>query len=265
MKYYNNKVIWITGASSGIGFAVLELLSKMNTRLIITSSNIDKLEKAAEIVRANGSECTTLQADLSIIDDVERVAYEALNIYNRIDVLILNAGKSTRGLVEDTKIKVDREIMNLNYFSNVVITKKVLTVMKKNGGGNIAVTSSITGKFGFPLRSAYAASKHALHGFFESLSIEERRNGIMVSVICPGRINTPISISALMPNGEKYNKIDEGQKDGMPAEECAKKYLIAVKNSKREVFIGNKEILMVYFKKYIPKLFYKLAAKIKPT
>ncbi len=263
--FYRDKVVWLTGASSGIGLALLELLSKQGARLIITSSNQEKLNSASIVCKQNGVSCTLLPCDLSDSKQVTETAKRALEVYGKIDVLILNAGRSQRGKVVETDVKVDRKLMELDYFSNIIITKAVLKPMIESGGGHIAVTSSITGKFGFPLRSAYAAAKHALHGFFETLGIEERKNGVFVTIVCPGRINTPISFNAILPDGGAYNKMDTGQETGMPAAVCAEKYLKAIAHKKREVYIGKREILMVYLKRFLPSIFYKIIGIIKPT
>jgi len=265
MGFYQQKVVWLTGASSGIGLALLELLSLQKAKLIITSSNENKLNAAADICKNNGAECIVLPCDLSDPVQVSELTKKALKAYGKIDILILNAGKSQRGLAVETTIEVDRTLMELDYFSNITIAKEVAKSMKTTGGGHIAVTSSITGKFGFPLRSAYAAAKHALHGFFETLGMEEQKNGIFVTIVCPGRINTPISYSAVLPDGKAYKKLDEGQEKGMPAESCAKKYLSAIQHKKRIIYIGRKEIFMVYLKRFFPNIFYKIAVSIKAT
>jgi short-subunit dehydrogenase len=137
--------------------------------------------------------------------------------------------------------------------------------MMEQGSGYIAVTSSITGKFGFPLRSAYAASKHAAQGFFETLGIELAGKGITATIVMPGRVKTNISIHALTKDGTPYGKMDPGQATGMPAEIAAKKYLDAIYKRKREVLIGGKELMMVRIRRYLPFLFYRLASKLKPV
>lgn len=265
MDFYRDKTVWITGASSGIGLAMTEQLSRSGAKLILTSSGEERLKPARDVCSKNGAEFTILPCDLSDSKSVAAIADLAPGIYGKIDVLILNAGRSQRGKALDTVMEVDRKLMELDYFSKVIIAKKIAPLMIANGGGHIAVTSSITGKFGFPLRSAYSAAKHALHGFFETLSIEERENKLYVTIVCPGRINTPISQQALLPDGNAYNKSDRGQETGMAAKVCARKYLSAIRKRKREVYIGNKEINMVYLKRYLPSLFYKLAGQIKPT
>jgi short-subunit dehydrogenase len=243
----------------------MKLLHEQGARLIVTSSGSKKLQKAVMSINAASNEIRMLPGDLSNPEEVKQLANEALEVHGKIDVLILNAGKSQRGLAAETEESVDREIMELDYFSNILIVKKLLISMKNNGGGHIAVTSSITGKFGFPLRSAYAAAKHALHGYFESLSMEERKNNIFVTIVCPGRIKTEISVNALLADGSKYGKMDEGQDTGMPAKLCAQKYLAAIEQKKREVNIGRKEILMVYIKRFFPSLLFRMAQKIKST
>ncbi len=192
--------------------------------------------------------------------------------------MVNNAGISQRSLVVDTQTTVDRKIMEVNYFGTVNLTKKLLPLMLANGGGKIAVISSITGKFGFPLRSAYAASKHALHGFFETLQLELKpEDNIFITILCPGRIKTNISRNALIYDGSIYGKMDEGQEQGMSADICAQKivkaisqkkrevYIGGVSQKKREVYIGGVDVLMVYFKRYLPALFYWIASRTKAT
>jgi short-subunit dehydrogenase len=175
-----------------------------------------------------------------------------------------NGGISQRSLVGETPIEVDRKIMEVNFFGAVGLTKALLPALRETKG-QIIVISSISGKFGFFLRSAYAASKHALHGFFESLALEEEANGITVTIVCPGKINTPISISALNAQGQRHNEMDHNQETGMSAEECARQIVRAAGKNKPEVLIGNKEILAVYLKRFVPGIFRKIIRKQKAT
>lgn len=137
--------------------------------------------------------------------------------------------------------------------------------MQKQQSGHIVTISSIAGKFGFYWRSAYAASKHALQGFFESLYLEEAKNNIYVTLVYPGKINTPISLNAINEYGQPHGVMDHNQKQGMDAAVCAKKIIRAVELKKQEVLIGNKEILAVYFKRYCPWLFWRIIRKQTPT
>jgi short-subunit dehydrogenase len=136
--------------------------------------------------------------------------------------------------------------------------------MKKQGSGHIVVLSSIAGKFGFYLRSSYSAAKHALHGFFDSLRLEEEKNGLKVTVICPGKINTNMSLNALKGDGTRHAKMDRSQDQGMPAEVCAAQIISAIKKDKEEVLIGGKEILAATIKRFSPKLFGKIIRKQSP-
>ena len=137
--------------------------------------------------------------------------------------------------------------------------------MIKRKSGHIVAISSITGLFGFRLRSAYSAAKHAMIGFYESLWCELTDQGINVTIVCPGRVHTNISLHAITKNGEAYGLMDHGQDSGTSAQVCAKQILKAVKSKKVLVYVGGKELLMVYFKRYIPWLFYRLVTKVQPT
>jgi len=147
----------------------------------------------------------------------------------------------------------------------VILTKKVLPAMVKNGYGHIIAISSITGIFGFPLRSGYAAAKHALHGFYETLWAELHDKGINVTVVRPGRIRTNISLGAVTGTGKVYGIMDHGQDTGISAETCAHKILKAVERKKILVNIVGRERLMIFFKKFVPCIFYRLVSKVKPT
>jgi short-subunit dehydrogenase len=155
--------------------------------------------------------------------------------------------------------------MEVNYFGAVALTKAVLPIMHKQGSGHIVAISSIAGKFGFFWRSAYAAAKHAMQGFYESLYLEEAKNNIHVTLIFPGKINTPISMSAINERGQAHGKMDHNQETGMPADVCAKKIIRAVEKKKQEAMIGNREVLAVYIKRYLPWLFWKIIRKKSPT
>ncbi len=264
-NFYKNKTVWITGASSGIGEAMAVMLSKFGTKLILTSENKEELVRVSKICSDKGANVETLLLDQSDADMVETVSKKIISQFAPIDVAIFNAGISQRATVSDTSLAVHDKIMQVNFRAYVQITNKLLPVMLKNGGGYIGVTSSISGKFGFHLRSSYAASKHALHGFFESMGIEYRNDQLFVTIVCPGRVKTSISVNALQGDGSSYGRMDDGQQGGISAERCAKKYLMAIYKKRREKLIGGRELLMAYFKRFCPCLFYYIAKKIKPV
>jgi short-subunit dehydrogenase len=202
---------------------------------------------------------------LTAIDKLSALTLEALDFFKGIDILINNGGISQRSKVEETDLEVDRKIMEVNYFGAVALTKCVLPYLLKQKSGHIVVISSVTGIFGFPMRSAYAASKHALHGFFETLRTEVLDRNVGVTIVCPGRIKTDISYHALTKDGKEHGKMDEGQEKGIPADVCARKILSAIKKGKKEIYIARSELVLIYLKRFFPGLFYKIAPKIKPT
>jgi short-subunit dehydrogenase len=203
-----------------------------------------------------------MPADLSQTDKMEDLVDKVLKQAGRIDILINNAGRSQRSLAFETPLDIDRSIMEINYFSPVALTKLVLLHMLQKEEGHIVVISSISGKFGFPLRTAYTASKHAVQGFFEALRAELHGKNIPVTIISPGRIKTNISLNALTGNGTPYNKMDDGQASGMAAGACAAKIVKAIKNNRKELLIGKKEILMVYIRRFLPFIYHKIVHTI---
>jgi len=260
---FEGKVIWITGASSGIGEALAYEWSKLGAQLILSARRESELERVkASCVYSD--RCTVAPLDLSRQEDIETLADDILQKFGTVDILVNNGGVSQRSMVIETDVAVDRRIMEVDYFSGVILTKKLLPAMVAKGDGHIVAISSIVGKFGFPLRSAYSAAKHAMHGFYESLWAELHTQGIRVTVVCPGRILTSISLNALTKDGAPHGEMDHGQANGISAETCARKIIKAVQKNKKEVYIGKKDLLMIYFKRYIPWLYYRLVSKVQP-
>ncbi|MFK7937376.1 MAG: SDR family NAD(P)-dependent oxidoreductase, partial [Saprospiraceae bacterium] len=179
-----------------------------------------------------------------------------------IDILVNNAGISQRARVVDTEMHVIDRVMQVNFYGAVAMTKAVLPQMIARGNGHIVVISSLVGKFGTPLRSAYAASKHALHGFFDALRAETFNQGIQVTTFCPGYIKTELSYHAMMGDGTTNNQLDKGQANGMAADVFAKKALKAISAGKKEVVIGGKETLGIYFKRFFPNWFFNYVTRI---
>lgn len=264
MKSYHNKVVWITGASSGIGAALAKQCAASGAILVLSGRNQSTLEEVRSQLH-HSEKHLVLPLDLEHSSNFAELAQHVIDKVHRIDFLFNNGGISQRGTAFETDESVDRRIMEVNYFGNIALAKVVLPFMRAQGGGHIVVLSSIAGKFGFFLRSAYSASKHALHGFYESLMLEEEANGIKVTIACPGKINTSISVNALNSTGQSHGVMDHNQETGMPAEECARIMLTAVLNGKREVLIGNKEIKAVTLKRFLPGLFWKIIRKQSAT
>ena len=257
--------VWITGASSGIGEACACSYAAEGARLVLTSSSAERLEKVAVKCRELGaSDVTVLPYDLSSTEDIDTLVQKAWDVSGRIDIVMLNAGISQRTTVEDTSMDMVRKIMEINYFAPVAIARALLPKMVDAGGGRIAVTTSIAGRFGFPLRCGYSSSKFALYGFFETLQAEYYNAGIRVTLVCPGRVNTNISRYALDKGGKPHGVMDPGQAGGMSSEKAAQIITRAIAKGRREVLVGRKELLMVYIKRFFPGLCARLARKIKP-
>lgn len=263
-SYFKNKVIWITGASSGIGEELAIQLANLGAKLILSARNENNLELVKEKL-VNNSIHYVLPLDLEKSDNFDLLAQSVINQFGRIDILINNGGISQRANAFDTNMVINRKLMEVNFFGNIALTKAVLPFMRNQKCGQILVVSSIAGKFGFYLRSTYSAAKHALHGFYESLHLEEADNGITVTIVCPGKINTAISTNAINAEGNRHQIMDHNQKTGMSVEVCADQMIEALKNKKREVLIGNKEIWAVRIKRFFPSLFWIIIKKQSAT
>ncbi len=259
---FKNKVIWITGASSGIGEALVYTFTREGAKIILSSNDEPELLRVSTQCKNMGGECLVLPFDLLDTEIIKMTVEKAVKEYGSIDVLINNGGISQRSYAHETPLEIDRKIMEIDFFSYIVLTKNVLPYMLKKGSGHIAATSSITGKFGFPLRSAYAAAKHAIQGYFEALSLELRHRNIYITIVYPGRVRTNISFHALTSEGKPYGKMDKGQITGIPVEKCARIYMNAIYKRKKEVLIGGKELIMVYLKRYCPWLFNRMITRV---
>jgi dehydrogenase/reductase SDR family member 7B len=261
-----NKTIWITGASSGIGEVLTYKLIQEAATLIISSENESELKRVKDnCVRDYNIEPKIVVLDLSKNSTIQPVVLNVIREYKKIDILFNNAGISQRSMVNETTSETERLIMEIDYFGAVTLARLLLPYMLAQKSGHFVITSSISGKFGFPLRSSYSAAKHALCGYFESLRAEYEDQGIKVTLIFPGRVRTNISKNAVLGDGSRHNIMDHGQSEGVTPEFCAEKMIQGMIRNRKEVLIGGKEILMVYFKRYLPALFYKIVSKVKPT
>lgn len=263
-NFFLDRVVWVTGASSGIGEALVYAFVKGGSRVIASSNNPAELARVAEKCTGMPGSVTAVAFDLADTSGIEKTVASVIEKEGKIDILVNIGGVSQRALIRDTPLWLDRRIMEINYFGTISLTKAVLPFMIRNGGGQIAATSSISGRFGFPLRSAYSASKHALHGFFETLLLEHQHDNIRVSVIIPGRVRTSISVHALTASGAEHGKMDEGQAGGITAEKAAEQIIKGLKRHRREILVGGRELLMLGIRKYIPALFFRMAGRMKP-
>ncbi|MFC3414389.1 SDR family oxidoreductase [Algoriphagus hitonicola] len=258
----DQKVIWITGASSGIGKAAALRFAQAGYSLIISARTSQALQEV-KTACPNPKKVKILELDLADSSLMPDKVREAISSFGKVDILLHNAGISQRSLIKDTALSVDRKLMEINFFGTVALTKAILPHFIQNQSGHFGVVTSLVGKFGTHYRSAYAASKHALHGFFDTLRAEHFQDRIGVTLICPGFIRTQVSVNALTADGTPLNEMDEAQEKGMKPEDCAEEIFKAITHKKEEVLIGGKEIYAVYLKRFFPKLFSKILRKAK--
>lgn len=262
---YVNKVVWVTGASSGIGKALVLHLADQGAKLIISSRRKEDLNTIKQLCK-KPEHIHVLDLDLEEQSALKEKTNEAIEAFGHIDILINNGGVSQRSLVKDTAVEVDERIMKINYLGTIALTKAVLPHFIENQSGQLVVTTSIVGKIGTPLRSSYAASKHALHGFFDSLRAEIYNDKIAVTLICPGYVRTNVSMNALTGDGTPQQTMDKATANGIKPERFARMMAKAIKNKKEEAYIaGAKEKLGVYVKRWFPKVFSVMVRKLSVT
>ena len=253
----NDKIFWITGASSGIGEQLLYSLNEKGARVIISARQEDQLIRIKNNCR-NPDMVVAVPLDLLKHDTLFEIANEALSIWGTIDTLIHNAGVVCKDLVTNIPSALDKKIMDINYFGPLILTKEILPSMIRKGSGQFVITGSLSSKFGVPTLSAYAAAKHALLGFFESMRAEVFKQGIKITVAIPGFVQTAFTQKALKGDGTLYCKRDLSFYKGISAEICAHKIVKAIEKEKEEVWIGGSEILSLYLQRFFPRLFSKV-------
>jgi short-subunit dehydrogenase len=247
-----DRLVWITGASSGIGEALAYELSRRGARLVLSSRREDALEAVRERCR-RPEEHLVQPLDLARPDTLGAAADAVRDTVGPVDVLVNNGGISQRGTAAETEMEVVRRIMEVNFFGAVQLTKAVLPSMIERQQGHVVVVSSVVGKFGTPLRSSYAASKHALHGWFDSLRAEVYDDGIGVTLACPGFVKTNVASNALYPDGTPLG--EEAEEKGIPPSDCADAIADAIEHNTAEFTVGGWETIGVYLKRFVPRLF----------
>jgi short-subunit dehydrogenase len=263
-SYFTGKVVWITGASSGIGEALVHQLARQNAKIILSARREAALQRVAEQAGLKKEDYLIIPFDLADTSQANEWAKQAAERFSRIDFLINNGGLSQRSEALQTQETVERNLMEVNYFGHVNLTKAVLPIMIKQGGGHVTVVSSIAGKFGFFLRSSYSAAKHALYGYFESLRLENEKHNIKILMACPGKISTQISVKATTGDGSGHGLMDQSHINAVNPMECAGEILRAIQKNKLEVFIGGKELRAITVKRFFPSFFHSVIRKQRP-
>ncbi|WP_276369575.1 SDR family oxidoreductase [Chryseolinea sp. H1M3-3] len=262
MSNLTDKIIWITGASSGIGEALTYEFANQNAKVILSARRKEELER----VKANcpvsvQNNIFILPLDLAHTAMLQNITAQAIRLFGHIDILVNNGGVGQRSLILETSLEVDKQIMEVNFFGTITLTKSLLPHFIQRQQGHYVTVTSLTGKFGTPFRSAYAASKHALHGFFDALRAEHWKDNIKVTMICPGFIQTNLSVKALTGERTQNDKTLTHYKK-KSAEWCARKIVVAIERQQEEVYIGGKEVFAVYLKRFFPTVFSKIIRKV---
>lgn len=255
-----NQVIWITGASSGIGAELAKQYSKQG-KLLILSARRDAELKVIKNFCNYPENIKILPLDLKDFDSMEKHVKKAITFFGSIDLLINNGGVSQRSLIAETNFHVYQELINVNYLGTVALTKALLPHFIEKGKGHFAVVSSVMGKFGSPYRSGYCGAKHALHGFFDVLRMEHQKDNVDVTLICPGFVQTQVTVNALTGTGEPLNHDDPGTKNGLDVAYFCRKMIRAIQKKKWEVSFGRKEKLGVFIKRFSQKLVHAIVIR----
>jgi short-subunit dehydrogenase len=266
---FSHKTIWITGASSGIGEALVHAFAQQGANIILSARRQSELERVKQecmhLANIPDERFFVLPLDLADSASLPAKTAQALAWKGSVDVMLHNGGVSQRSLAKDTTLEVDRRIMEVDYFGTVALTKALLPSFLKRKVGHFVVVSSLVGMFGTPMRSSYSAAKHALHGFFDALRAETHDEGLLVTMICPGFIKTQVSVNALRGDGSAQRLMDDAQANGMDAGVCARRIVKAVAAKKLEVYIGGRETLGVYLKRFVPTVFARVLRRAKVT
>jgi short-subunit dehydrogenase len=264
MSYFDNKVVWITGASSGIGEALAYTFAKHPVKLVLSARRADELARVKAACGLPDQDVLILPLDVSEHSLSEAAAQKVIAHFGKVDILVNNAGLSHWSKIKDLNMEVIKIIMNVNFLGAVSLTKAVLPDMLKRKAGNIVVVSSILGKIVTPKQAAYNASKHALMGFFDTLRAETTNDGIKVLLVCPGFVRTNVAKNSLNKEGVPINKDNNMIAHGLDPLYVSDCILKAIQKNKEEIIVaGPKEKFGVWIKRMAPGLFSKYISNNK--
>ena len=260
-------VVWITGASSGIGEALAKQYAALGHQLVLSARREPELERVKQAcikLGAKDDDVLVLPMDVTEHESMAEKVFAVTAHFKAIDVLINNAGISQRSLCLDTDLSVYKTLLDVDVLGQIALTKQVLPVMVKQGSGHIAVTSSVAGKVGVKLRTGYCAAKHAVMGFFDALRAEVAEHGIRVSTITPGFIKTDISKNAVTENGDQFGVDDDDIKGGMDVNKCAQVIIKQMDKGKKEIAVGEGlSMVALTLKRFFPSVLFRIVEKKK--
>ena len=262
MTFYDNKTIWITGASSGIGKALAIYLSQFSCNLVL-SARREEVLKEVRMECNNPEQVKVLAFDLKDCVHFPDLVDQAIKKFGKVDIMVLNGGISQRSALLETDLEVDKQLIEIDYLSNVALSKALLPHFIQNQSGHFAVVTSLMGKFSSPYRSSYCGAKHALHGFFNALRLEHYQDNVKVTLVGPGFVNTNIARNALTEDGSLQGHQDKKTEQGMSPQVFAKKMAKAIKKGKFEVYIGGFEKIGVLVSRLSPKLIHTMVKNMQ--
>jgi len=252
-----DKVVIITGASSGIGKSLSEMLGRQEAKVVIAARNPDKLSQLEQALRKKNYDVLAVQTDVSIEEDCKKLIAETIKKFGSIDILINNAGISMRAIFEDVNLKVIKQLMDTNFWGTVYCTKYALPYLLKNKGSVVGV-SSVAGYKGLPGRTGYSASKFAMQDFLETLRIENMKKGLHVLIACPGFTASNIRNTALAKDGSMQGESPLDEEKLMTSETVAKYIIDAIEKRKHRIVLTTQGKLIVLLNKFFPKFMDKM-------
>ena len=253
MKTYANRVVWITGASSGIGAALARAFATDGATCVLSARSVDGLEET-RLTCADPDRHVVLPMDVTAFESHSGLVDRVFREVGPVDVLVLNSGIGHRGSAVQTDLDVVRRIMDVNFTGAVSHARLVASRMVERGSGQIVAVSSVHGYVSTPWRSSYCASKHAMHGWFESLRAEVGHAGVRVTIVCPGYVRTAISRDALHADGSAHGRTDRTHQKGMDADVFARRALRAIRRGRAEAHIGGLETWAIPMRRFLPGL-----------
>jgi dehydrogenase/reductase SDR family member 7B len=257
---WKNKKVWIVGASRGIGASLAHAFNERGAFTILSSRDSNQLiQLQKSLIQPEMS--AILPLDLTDPLSISRAIAQFLDTWEHCDVMVHCGGISQRATSMETTIDTTRKIFESNFFGHIQLTQGMLPQMVSRKSGKLIVISSLSGKWGFYLRSSYSASKHALHGYYDSVRMETEKSGISIHLVTPGFIATDISLHAIDSSGESAGVMDKNQLTGISPDECARQIIIGVEKNKSEFGVGGKEMLSLFLNRYFPRFFQKLLRK----
>ncbi len=257
MKNFNNKVVIITGASSGIGKALAYEFASLGSRVVLGARQADKLSAIVDDISARGGKAVFQETDVTSERDCKRLIDKAVSAYGGVDILICNAGISMRALFDDVDLSVLHRLMDVNFWGCVYCTKFALPYIQQTKGSIVAV-SSVAGIQGLPGRTGYSASKFAMTGFLETVRVENLKKGVHVMVACPGFTATNVRFSALTADGTQQGATPRKEEKMMTAEEVACRIVRGISRRKCLLLMEYEGRLSFFIKKFAPRLLEKL-------